>query len=80
VPHLQDSCKTPNAFFCSAVTHSCCHLPLQTDDVLNPATGIAQEMAERESQTKHSWTFDYLLKADAAASDRCLSIVEVKRL
>ena len=58
----------------------CCHLSLQTDDVPNAATGIAQEMAERESQTKLSWTFDYLLKADASASDRCLSIVEVKRL
>ncbi len=58
----------------------CCHLSLQTDDVPNAATGIAQEMAERESQTKHPWTFVYLLKADASASDRCLSIVEVKRL
>ncbi len=62
-----------------------CHFPLQTDDVPDPeapsaATGIAQEMAEWESRTKHSWTFDYLLKADVSASDRCLSIVEVKRL
>ena len=58
----------------------CCHWPLQTDDVPDLATGIAQEMAERESRTKHSWTFDYLLKADASASDRFLSIVEVKSL
>ena len=56
------------------------HLPLQTDDVPNVLTGIAQEMAEQEAHTKHSWTFDYLLKADASASERCLSIVEVKRL
>ncbi|DBA99128.1 TPA: hypothetical protein ACH3X1_014260 [Trebouxia sp. C0004] len=40
----------------------------------------AQEMAERESHTKPSWTFDYLLKADALASDRCLSVTEVKGL
>ena len=35
----------------------CCHLPLQTDDVSNVAAGIAQEMAGRESHTKHFWTF-----------------------
>jgi len=41
---------------------------------------IAQEMGEQESRIKSSWTFDYLLKAEASASIRCLSIVEVKRL
>ncbi|KAL3138695.1 hypothetical protein ABBQ32_006449 [Trebouxia sp. C0010 RCD-2024] len=51
-----------------------------TDDASSHARGIAQEIAEQESRAKHSWTFDYLLKADASASDRCLSIVEVKRL
>ena len=58
----------------------CCCLLLQTDDGSSHAKGIAQEIAEQESRAKHSWTFDYLLKADASASDRCLSIVEVKRL
>ncbi|KAL3141622.1 hypothetical protein ABBQ32_004859 [Trebouxia sp. C0010 RCD-2024] len=51
-----------------------------TDDGSSHARGVAQEIAEQESRAKHSWTFDYLLKADASASDRCLSIVEVKRL
>ena len=55
-------------------------LPLQTDDVPNVAAGIAQEIAGRESRAKHSWTFDYSLKAVALASDRCLSIVTVKRM
>ncbi|KAL3162451.1 hypothetical protein ABBQ32_010118 [Trebouxia sp. C0010 RCD-2024] len=52
---------------------------LKTDDGSSHARGVAQEIAEQESRAKHSWTFDYLLKADAS-SDRCLSIVEVKRL
>ena len=62
------------------ISHLALHLPLQIDDPPDVATGIAQEMAERESFTKTSWTFDYLLKADASVSDRFLSITELKRL
>ena len=50
---------------------------LQTSD--ENERGIAQEMVEREALPDNSWTLDYLLKADASATSRCLSIVGLKR-
>ncbi len=74
------TCGRSNAF-----DSRCCYLLLQTDDKTSAeapsaAMAIAQEMGEQESRIKSSWTFDYLLKAEASAFIRCLSIVEVKRL
>lgn len=63
----------------------CCCLLLQpgynSDSAgSSPSNRIAQDIAEQESQTAPSCTYDYFLKADATASYRCFSIVEVKRL
>jgi len=65
----------------NAVSKGCeFFLQAHDDPNLQVATGIAQEMAEREARPKHSWTFDYLLKADASNVGRCLSITVVKCL
>lgn len=53
---------------------------ISDSDASSPNSRIAQDVAEQESQTAPSCTYNCFLKAVATASYRCLSIVEVKRL
>ena len=60
--------------------HGCLQSDPGSTSAFQSAARVAQELVDQTTRVRHSWTFDYLLKTSASQKDRCLSIVELKRM